>query len=100
MGITDISPPTVSRIAGELEEEINAFLTRPIEKDVSYLFDDAIYFKVRNGGRYLNMAVIIAVEINTDGTRDILGVKIAHVETQCFCISFFGELKQRGFGGV
>lgn len=100
LGITDISPSTVSRIAGELDEEINAFLTRPIEKNVPYLFVDATYFMVRNGGRYLNKAVFIAVGINTDGNREIVGVKIAHAETESFLISFFEELKQRGLPEV
>jgi putative transposase len=100
LGIMDISPSTVSRIAGELDEEINTFLTRPIEKNVPYLFVDATYFKVRNGGRYLNKAVFIAVGINTDGNREIVGVKIAHAETESFWISFFEELKQRGLAGV
>lgn len=77
-----------------MDEEISAFLTCPIEKDVPYLFVDATYFKVRNGGRYLSKAVFIAVGINTNGNREILGVNIAHAETERFCISFFDELKQ------
>lgn len=54
LGITDISPSTGSPIAGELDEEINAFLTRPVETNIPSLFVDTAYFKVRYGGRYLN----------------------------------------------
>jgi transposase-like protein len=52
---------------------VNAFLNRPIEGDWPYLWIDATYLKVREAGRIVSVAVIIAVAVNTDGVREVLG---------------------------
>ena len=100
LDINDMSKSTISRIAGELDEEIREFLSRPIELEVPYVFLDATYFKVRNGGRYINKAVFIAYGINSEGIREILGIKIAHSESEEFWNTFFDELIDRGLSGV
>jgi putative transposase len=70
MGMSGISKSQVSRLCSEIDERVNAFLTRPIEGDWPYLWIDATYVKVRQAGRIVSVAVIIAVAVNTDGVRE------------------------------
>ena len=67
MGMTGISKSQVSRLCEEIDERVNAFLERPIEGDWPYLWIDATYVKVREGGRIVSVAAIIAVAVNTRG---------------------------------
>jgi len=67
MGMTGISKSEVSRLCGEIDERVNAFLSRPLEGDWPYLWIDATYVKVRSAGRIVSVAVIVAVGVNTDG---------------------------------
>jgi hypothetical protein len=76
MGMTGISKSQVSRLCAEIDERVGAFLDRPIEGDWPYLWIDATYVKVREGGRIISVAVIIAVAVNTDGRREILGLAV------------------------
>ena len=71
MGMTGISKSQVSRLAGEIDERVHAFLDRPLEGDWPYLWIDATYVKVREAGRIVSVAVIIAVAVNTDGGREV-----------------------------
>jgi putative transposase len=80
MGMTGISKSQVSRLCGEIDERVNAFLHRPIEGDWPYVWIDATYVKVRASGRIVSVAVIIAVGVNTDGTRELLGMPSARVK--------------------
>ena len=73
MGMTGISKSQVSRLCAEIDEKVKAFLGRPIEGDWPYLWIDATYVKVRQNGRIVSVAVIIAVGVNSDGRREILG---------------------------
>ena len=73
MGMSGISKSQVSRLCGEIDERVNAFLDRPLEGDWPYLWIDATYVKVRQAGRIVSVAVIIAVAVNTDGVREIVG---------------------------
>jgi putative transposase len=73
MGMSGISKSQVSRLCGEIDERVGAFLNRPIEGDWPYLWIDATYVKVRQAGRIVSVAVIIAVGVNTDGVRGGLG---------------------------
>lgn len=100
LGLENISASTVSRLAKELDELVEEFLKRPIEAPTPYLFIDASYFKVRSGGKYLNKALFVAAAIREDGTREILGAKIADTEGEPFWSGFFRELKERGLRGV
>src|SRR5246500_3716187 len=73
MGMSGISNSQVSRLCEEIDERVQAFLERPIEGDWPYLWIDATYVKTRQAGRIVSLAVIIAVAVNTDGRREILG---------------------------
>jgi len=72
LGMSGISKSQVSRLCGEIDERVGAFLSRPIEGDWPYLWIDATYVKVREAGRIVSVAVIIAVGVNTDGVREVL----------------------------
>ena len=88
MGGTGISKSQVSRLCGEIDDRVNAFLDRPIEGDWPYLWIDATYVKVREAGRIVSVAVTIAVGVNTDGRREVLGMDIGHSEVETFWTAF------------
>ena len=100
MGMSGISKSQVSRLCTEIDERVNAFLNRPIEGDWPYLWIDATYLKVREAGRIVSVAVIIAVAVNTDGTREVLGMAIGPSEAEPFWTSFLRSLTRRGLRGV
>ena len=82
MGMSGISKSQVSRLCEEIDGKVKAFLERPIEGDWPYLWIDATYLKVRRGGRIVSVAVIIAVGVNTDGQREVLGMEIGTSEAE------------------
>jgi putative transposase len=100
MGMTGISKSQVSRLCEEIDERVGAFLSRPIEGDWPYLWIDATYLKVRQAGRIVSVAVIIAVAVNTDGIREVLGIEIGPSEAEPFWTSFLRSLTRRGLRGV
>jgi len=95
-----LSPSSVSRIAHDLDEQVNAFLNRPIEQPVPYLYVDASYFKVREGPRYVSKALLVTAGVREDGYREILGARIAACENETFWSGLFDEMKERGLKGV
>ncbi len=100
MGMTGISKSQVSRLCEEIDDRVNAFLTRPIEGDWPYLWIDATYVKTRSGGRIVSVAVILAVGVNTDGTRELLGLAVGPSEAEPFWTEFLRSLSRRGLRGV
>ena len=70
LGVERLSESTVSKIAKELDEKISEFLKKHIERPIPYLFVDASYFKVRDGGKYVNKAFLIITGIRDDGYRE------------------------------
>ncbi|NNM92075.1 MAG: IS256 family transposase [Candidatus Eremiobacteraeota bacterium] len=100
MGMTGISSSQVSRLCAEIDERVNAFLNRPIEGDWPYLWIDATYVKVRSSGRIVSVAVIIAVGVNTDGTREVLGMAVGPSEAEPFWSDFLRSLRHRGLRGT
>jgi len=100
MGMTGISKSQVSRLCGEIDERVNAFLDRPIEGDWPYIWIDATYVKVRQAGRIVSVAVIIAVGVNTDAIREVLGVAVGPSEAEPFWTDFLRSLTRRGLRGV
>lgn len=100
MGMTGISKSQVSRLCAEIDERVGAFLNRPIEGDWPYLWIDATYVKVREAGRIVSVAVIIAIAVNTDGVREVLGMAIGPSEAEPFWTSFLRSLTRRGLRGV
>jgi putative transposase len=100
LGMSGISKSQVSRLCGEIDERVNAFLDRPIEGDWPYLWIDATYLKVRQAGRIVSVAAIIAVAVNTDGVREVLGMAIGPSEAEPFWTEFLRSLTRRGLRGV
>jgi putative transposase len=100
MGMAGISKSEVSRICQELDERVNAFLERPIEGEWPYLWIDATYVQVREQGRIVSTAVIIATGVNTDGRREVLGMATGPSEAEPFWTDFLRSLADRGLRGV
>src|SRR3954453_20892713 len=100
MGMTGISKSQVSRLCEEIDGKVKAFLERPIEGDWPYLRLDATYVKVRQASRVVSVAVIIAVGVNSDGRREVLGMDIGPSEAETFWTAFLRKLRQRGLRGV
>jgi len=100
MGMTGISKSQVSRLCAEIDERVQTFLSRPLEGDWPYLWLDATYVKVRQAGRIVSVAVIIAVGVNGDGRREVLGMDIGPSEAETFWTEFLRKLARRGLRGV
>jgi putative transposase len=100
MGMTGISKSQVSRLCGEIDDKVAAFLDRPLEGDWPYLWLDATYVKVREQGRIVSVAVIVAVAVNGDGRREVLGLTIGASEAETFWTDFLRSLARRGLRGV
>lgn len=100
LGMSGISKSQVSRLCAEIDERVQAFLGRPIEGDWPYLWIDATYVKARAEGRIVSMAVIVAVGVNGDGRREVLGMDIGPSEAETFWTGFLRKLARRGLRGV
>ncbi|MGE0653498.1 MAG: IS256 family transposase [Alphaproteobacteria bacterium] len=100
MGMTGISKSQVSRLCEEIDGRIAAFLNRPLEGDWPYLWLDATYVKTRQNGRIVSVAVIVAVAVNSDGRREVLGMAIGASEAETFWTDFLRSLARRGLRGV
>jgi putative transposase len=100
LGMEGISNSEVSRICKELDTEVEAFRTRPIEGERPYVWLDATYHKVREAGRVRSMATVVAVGVSTEGWRQVLGVDVGPSEDQAFWTSFLRSLLRRGLRGV
>ena len=100
MGGSGISRSQVSRLCEEIDERVHAFLDRPIEGDWPYLWVDATYVKTRQAGRIVSVAVIVAVGVNADGRREVLGMDIGPSEAETFWKDFLRKLARRGLRGV
>jgi transposase-like protein len=100
MGMTGISKSQVSRLCEEIDGRVKEFLNRPIEGVWPYVWIDATYVKVREGGRIVSVATIVAVGVNTDGRREILGKAIGPSEAEPFWTQFLRSLTARGLRGV
>jgi putative transposase len=100
MGMSGISKSQVSRLCGEIDEKIATFLNRPLEGDWPYIWLDATYLKVRQDGRIVSVAVIIAVGVNGAGRREVLGMAIGASEAETFWTDFLRKLARRGLRGV
>jgi hypothetical protein len=80
----------------EIDERVTAFLDRPIEGDWPYLWIDGSYVRVRQDGRIVSVATIIAVGVNNDGWRELLGLDIGASEAEIFWTEFLRKLRRRG----
>jgi len=100
MGATGMSKSEVSRVAEVLDEEVQEFLTRPIDTWCPYLWLDAIYLKVREGSRVVSKAVLVAYGVTENGYRQVLGLDVADGEMEDAWQKFLAGLIQRGLKGV
>jgi putative transposase len=100
MGGTGVSKSQVSRLCEEIDERVKAFLDRPLEGEWPYVWLDATYVKVRRNNRIVSVAVIVAVGVNTDGRREVLGMDIGPSEAETFWTEFLRKLRRRGLRGV
>ncbi len=100
MGGTGVSNSQVSRLCQEIDERVGAFLDRPIEGEWPYLWIDATYVKVRREGCIVSVAVIVAVGVNSDGWREVLGMDVGPSEAETFWTAFLRKLARRGLRGV
>jgi transposase-like protein len=100
MGMTGISKSQVSRLCEEIDGKVAAFLNRPLEGEWPYVWLDATYVKARRDGRIVSVAVIIAVGVNGDGRREVLGLAIGASEAETFWTDFLRSLARRGLRGV
>jgi putative transposase len=100
MGGTGISKSQVSRLCEEIDARVKAFLDRPLEGDWPYVWLDATYVKVRRNHRIVSVAVIVAIGVNTDGRREVLGMDIGPSEAETFWSEFLRKLRRRGLRGA
>jgi len=100
MGLSGISKSQVSKLCKDIDERVHAFLDRPLVGEWPYLWLDATYLKQREGGRIVSVAAIIAVAVNTDGKREIVGLHIGPSEAETFWSGFLKSLARRGLRGV
>jgi putative transposase len=100
LGIKSISKDQVSRICKELDAQVHAFRTRRLDGEFPYLFLDATFEKVRENGRVISMAVLIAVGVRSSGDREVVGVDVGPAEDHEFWLQFLRQLASRGLTGV
>jgi len=100
MGGGGVSKSQVSRLCADIDERVQAFLARPLEGAWPYLWLDATYIRVRDGGRIVSRAVIVAVGVNDDGRREVLGIATGPSEAETFWTGFLRSLADRGLRGV
>lgn len=100
LGIDGISKSEVSRICKSLDQDVRAFLSRPIDGDHRYVWLDATFHKVRELGRVVSVATVVAVGVSDDGQRHVLGCDTGPSEDQVFWTRFLRDLVKRGLKGV
>jgi putative transposase len=101
MGGTGISKSEVSRICTQLDEDVAAWRSRPLDEVAfPYVFLDATYCKARINKRVVSQAVVIATGVSADGRREVLGCAVGDSETEAFWTEFLRSLRDRGLGGV
>jgi transposase-like protein len=100
LGASGVSRSQVSRLCEEVEIRVREFLSRPLEGEFPFVWLDATYLKVRDGGRILSKAAVLAVGLSKDGRKEVLGLKVGHSETESFWTEFLRELLDRGLRGV
>ena len=100
LGLDGISKSEVSRICGELDPVVEAFRTRPLGGEYPYVWLDATYHKVRQDGRVVSQATVVAIGVTLDGERQILGMDVGASEEGAFWTAFLRSLVKRGLAGV
>jgi putative transposase len=100
LGMEGISKSQVSRLCQELDEEVESFRSRKLEGRYPYVWLDATFVKVREQGRVVSQAVVIAIGVKSSGEREVLGLDVGPSEDGAFWLQFLRSLVARGLGGV
>jgi transposase-like protein len=100
LGLEGVSKSQVSRLCRELDAEVERFRTRRLDGPYPYVWLDATFVKVRQGGRVVSMAVVIAIGVRSSGEREVLGLDVGPSEDGAFWLQFLRGLVARGLGGV
>ena len=100
MGMSGISKSQVSKLCEDIDDRVNSFLDRKLEGEWPYLWLDATYLKVRENGRIVSVAAIIATAVNGEGRREIIGLGLGPSEAAVFWLGFLRSLESRGLKGV
>jgi putative transposase len=100
LGMGGVSKSQVSRLCAEIDERVQAFLTRPLEGPYPYVWIDATYLKVHRNGRVVSVAAILAIGVNRQGRREVLGLDVGPSEAATFWTEFLRKLVRRGLSGV
>jgi len=100
LGIDGISRSEVPRICAALDERMEEFRNRPLGGEYPYVWLDATVVRVRDGGRVVNVAAVVAVGVTAQGEREFLGFDVGPVESYGFWVSFLRGLAARGLMGV
>jgi transposase-like protein len=100
LGISGMTKDRVSALCRGLDERVAAFRERPLEGAYPYLWLDAKYVKVRDRGRVVSKALVVAYAVHETGIREVIGLDVGEVESGSFWVEFLRGLKRRGLGGV
>lgn len=101
LGVTSLSKSQVSIMAKELDEQVEAFRTRPLDAGpYTFVAADALVLKVREAGRVVGVHTLIATGVNAEGYREILGIQVSSAEDGAGWLAFFRDLVARGLSGV
>ncbi len=100
LGLNGISKSQVSRLCEPLDEEVARFRSRPLTGPYPYVWLDATFIKVREQGRVVSQAIVIAIGVRQSGEREVLGLDVGPSEDGAFWLQFLRDLLARGLGGV
>jgi putative transposase len=101
LGITSLSRSQVSEMAKDLDAQVEAFRTRPLDAGpYTFVAADALTMKVREASRVVDAVVLVATAVNGDGHREVLGVQVTTSKTAAAWLTFFKDMVDRGLGGV
>jgi transposase-like protein len=100
LGMQGISKSQVSRLCTELDEEVERFRTRKLVGAYPYVWLDGTFVKVRDAGRVVSQAIVIAIGVTSSGEREVLGLDVGPTESGAFWLAFLRSLLARGLSGV
>jgi putative transposase len=100
LGMQGISKSQVSRMCAELDGEVQRFRTRKLEGPYPYVWLDGTFVKVRDNGRVVSQAIVIAIGVTASGEREVLGMDVGPSESGAFWLAFLRDLAARGLNGV
>jgi putative transposase len=100
LGMQGISKSQVSRMCADLDREVERFRTRKLEGPYPYVWLDGTFVKVRENGRVVSQAIVIAIAVTTSGEREVLGMDVGPSESGAFWLAFLRDLAARGLNGV